>query len=180
MWEKSVSVSLDVLVRIARLWLWNRLMQPGLFLEVCWVTMYSSSLWYSFPSSSNFLWNQGENDASMLQTALLANKPICQELKKCFFMMNTFDCKCNVHTHRFVSVIFALWVSAATPGAGGMLVYRRVWGPAAERRVSGHRTCSGTQSTTNTDSYVLIYFIVESWFNLLLDHNFTTFAALNS
>lgn len=43
-----------------------------------------------------------------------------------------------------LSVIFAC---AATPGAGGMLVYRRVRRPAAKRRMSGDWACSGTQST---------------------------------
>lgn len=35
------------------------------------------------------------------------------------------------------SCVSVILVCAAIPGAGGLLVYRRVWRPAAERRVSG-------------------------------------------
>lgn len=41
---------------------------------------------------------------------------------------------------------------AAIAGAGGLLVYRRVRRPAAERRLSGNGTCAGTSGTKSTRS----------------------------
>lgn len=64
--------------------------------------------------------------------------------------------KCGVQ----VLVMKATFVCTATSGPGGLLVHRRVWRPAAERRVSGDRSCAGKLLIIGAENVIYSKYIV--------------------